>query len=244
MSMDSRDIDIRDERHGQLATVIERIQEMGATVGFVMFDEQTGETLSLNADTEFFGASTVKAMWVTYLFQEHLERDLIAWDEIAEHVEQCIAESSNKSYTVLRSNYGTEQGFEDWLAQVGVGYIDSWDYYTPREQALAWSHMLEYTKSDGAYVDAWKAAFDHSCESFVREAVGDRLTVYSKPGWIAENDRRPNTYDDAAIVVGADGRRYLLSIMSTMDPTGDCDPLRDLAVELDAIHEAMPRRSE
>ena len=222
-----------------LESAIGRIQETGATVGFVMLDEQTGITLSRNADTKFFGASTVKAMWVTYLFQEWLERGLVAWDEIAEHVEKCIAQSDNKSYTVLRSNYGTEKGFEEWLAKVGVGYIYSWDYYTPREQALVWSHMLAYTKSDGAYVDAWKSAFDHSVRSFVREAVGDRLAVYSKSGWISENDRRPNTYDDAAIVVGADGRRYLVSIMSTMDPFGDCSPLRDLAAALDAIHGEM-----
>ena len=102
--------------------------------------------------------------------------------------------------------------------------------------------MLAYTKSGGAYVDAWKSAFNHSVKSFVREAVGNRFTVYSKSGWVPESDRRPNTYDDAAIVVGADGRRYLVSIMSTMDPFGDCSPLYDLAAALDVIHEAMRRR--
>ena len=109
-------------------------------------------TLALNADTKFFGASTLKAMWVTYLFQDHLEKGRIAWDEIAAHVERCIGQSDNKAYTVLRSNYGAEQEFEDWLARVGVGYISSWDYYTPREQALAWTHMLAYTQSDVTYV--------------------------------------------------------------------------------------------
>ena len=232
------------EGHNLLTSAIGRIQETGATVGFVMFDEQAGIIMSRNADRKFFGASTVKAMWVTYLFQEWLERGLVAWDEIAEHVEKCIAQSDNKSYTVLRSNYGTEQGFEEWLAQVGVGYIDSWDYYSPREQALVWSHMLAYTKSDGAYVDAWKSAFDHSVRSFVREALGNRSTVYSKSGWIPENDRRPNTYDDAAIVASADGKRYLVSIMSTMSPLDDCSPLRDLAAALDAIYWEMPRQSK
>ena len=58
------------------------------------------------------------------------------------------------SYAMLRSNYGSEPGFKDWLAQAGVGPIDLWDYYTPREQALVWTHMLAYTESGGAYVDA------------------------------------------------------------------------------------------
>lgn len=218
----------------RLASVVEGIRARGADVGFVVFDEETGMTLALNADTKFFGASTVKAMWVTYLFQDHLEKGRIAWDEIAGHVESCISQSSNKAYTVLRSNYGAEQEFEDWLARVGVGYISSWDYYTPREQALAWTHLLAYTQSDGAYVDAWKAAFDHSTMSFIREALGNQRTVYSKPGWIRQNERRPNTYDDAAIVIGGDGRRYLVSIMSTMDPYDDCSLLRDLAAALDA----------
>lgn len=133
---------------------------------------------------------------------------------------------------MLRSNYGAEQEFEDWLARVGVGYISSWDYYTPREQALAWMHMLAYTQSDGAYVDAWKAAFNHSTRSFIREALGDRRVVYSKPGWIRKNERRPNTYDDAAIVIDDDGKRRLVSIMSTMDPCGDCTKLLDLAAIL------------
>ncbi len=216
----------------RLASVVEGIRARGAEVGFVVFNEETGATLALNADTTFFGASTVKAMWVTYLFQEHLEQGRIAWDEIAEHVMRCIAQSDNKAYTVLRSNYGTEEEFGDWLARVGIGYISSWDYYTPREQALAWTHMLAYMQSGGAYVDAWKAAFDHSARSFIREALGNARVVYSKPGWIRENERRPNTYDDAAIVVGGDGRRYLVSILSSMDPFGDCALLRELAAVL------------
>ena len=219
-------------RQERLASVVEGIRARGADVGFVVFDEETGMTLALNADTKFFGASTVKAMWVTYLFQDHLEKGRIAWDEIAGHVESCIAQSSNKAYTVLRSNYGAEHEFGDWLARVGVGYISSWDYYTPREQALAWTHMLAYTQSNGAYVDAWRAAFSHSTRSFIREALGDRRVVYSKPGWIRQNERRPNTYDDAAIVIGDDGRCRLMSIMSGMDPFGDCASLLDLAAML------------
>jgi len=219
----------------RLASVVEGIRARGADVGFVVLDEETGLTLALNADAMFFGASTVKAMWVTYLFQEHLEQGCIAWDEIAGHVESCIAQSSNKAYTVLRSNYGNEQEFGDWLAHVGVRPIVSWDYYTPREQALAWTHMLTYMQSDGMYVDAWKAAFSHSTRSFIREALGDRHAVYSKPGWIRQNERRPNTYDDAAIVIGDDGKRCLMSIMSTMDPLVDCALLRDLAAVLDAM---------
>ena len=221
--------------HERLAFAAEGVRARGAEVGFVVFDEETGMTLALNADTKFFGASTVKAMWVTYLFQEHVEKGRIAWDEVAGHVERCIARSDNKAYTVLRSNYGSEQEFGDWLARVGVGYISSWDYYTPREQALAWTHMLAYTQSDGAYADAWKAVFNHSTRSFIRKALSDRRVVYSKPGWIRENERRPNTYDDAAIVIDGGGRRYLVSIMSTMDPFDDCSKLYDLAIALDAI---------
>ena len=202
-----------------------------------MFDEETGMTLSLNADREFFGASTVKAMWVTYLFQEQFEKGLVDWDNyLAAYLELCIAQSSNKSYTVLRSNDGSEEGFEKWLAQVGVRYIDSWDYYTPREQALVWTRMLSYIDYDGKHVDTWKSVFDHSQNSFVREAVGSRSTVYSKPGFVPESDRRPNTYNDVAIVVGCDGRRYLASIMSTVHPHDDRGPLRNLAAALDAIH--------
>ena len=221
----------------QLLSAVEDIRRQGADVGFVMFDKASGMTLSLNADREFFGASTVKALWVTYLFQEQFEKGIVEWDRyLAVYVEWCIAQSRNKSYTVLRSNYGSEEGFQEWLAQVGVRYISSWDYCTPRELALAWTHMLEYTDSNGALVDAWKAAFDHSDCSFVREAVGDIATVYSKPGFVPKSDCRPNTYDDASIVVDRDGRHYLVAIMSTMYPYGDCSALRDLAVALDAIH--------
>ena len=213
------------------------MESQGATVGFVLFDEATRMVLTRNADRQFFGASTVKAMWVTYLFQEQFEKGIVEWDSYLEaYVRLCISQSSNKSYTVLRSNYGSEEGFGEWLAQVGVRHIDSWDYYTPREQALAWTHMLSYTESDGAYVGAWKSAFSHSIKSFIREAIGGSKTVYSKPGFVNESNRRPNTYDDAAIVVDRDGRRYLVSIMSTMRPEGNCSPLCDLAAALDEIH--------
>ena len=202
-----------------------------------MFDEETGMVLTYNADREFFGASTVKAMWVTYLFQEQFETGAVEWNNYLEaYVRLCIVQSSNKSYTVLRSNYGSEEGFGEWLAQVGVRYISSWDYYTPREQALVWTHMLSYLDSGGTCVEAWKSSFHRSRKSFIRKAIGECKTVYSKPGFIIENKHRPNTYDDAAIVVDRNGRRYLVSIMSTMRPDGDCSPLRNLATALDDIH--------
>ena len=84
-----------------------------------------------------------------------------------------------------------------------------------------------------------KAAFGQSLKSFICEALGDRRTTYSKPGWVPKDEHRPNTYDDAAIVIDGEGRRYLLSIMSTIYPYGDYSPLCDLACALDAVHEEL-----
>ena len=224
----------------RLLSAIEGVRARGADVGFVMFDEETGVVLAMNADTEFFGASAVKAMWVTYLFQEQFETGLVEWDcYLDAYIRLAIARSSNQSYKELRSNYGSESGFKGWLAQAGVGYLGLWDCYTPREQALVWTHMLAYLESGGTYVEAWKSAFGQSVKSFMREALGGGRTIYSKPGWMDKRAHCSCIFNDAAIVIGDGDRRYLLSIMSTMDPFEDYSPLCNLASTLDAVQRAV-----
>ena len=74
------ELSVSEACRSRLLSAIESIRACGADVGFVMFDEQTGMVLAMNADAKFFGASTVKAMWVTYLFQEQFETGLVEWD--------------------------------------------------------------------------------------------------------------------------------------------------------------------
>ena len=226
-------------RWNQLVSALNACWSRGYDVGFVMMDCNTGMTLSLNADRNYYGASTIKALWVTYLFEEYLEKGRLSWGQISGLAEPTIVISDNSSYLSLRARYGSESGFTHWLNAVGLGHIGTWGTYTPRTLAKAWTHMLSYSASNGRFVGTWKRIFDHSYYSAIHDRLGGYRTTYSKPGWM-EGGRYGTITDDAAVVDDRNGRRYLLAMMSKVSPTSHRYLLGNVAAALDAIHMEMP----
>ena len=206
-----------------------------------MMDCNTGMTVSLNADRGYYGASTIKGLWVTYLFEEYLEKGRLSWGDISDLAVPAITISDNYSYLQLRANYGSEDGFARWLDAVGVGYIPTWDSYTPRTLAKAWTHMLAYSASGGAYAGTWRSLFDDSYYSVVNDHLGGYRTVYSKPGWMGSGSMYGAITNDAAVVNDRNGRRYLLVLMSHVEPFYNRYLLGNVAEALDAIHMEMPK---
>jgi len=227
-------------RWNQLINALNACWNRGCDVGFVMVDCSTGMSVSLNADRGFFGASTIKGLWVTYLFQEYLEKGRLSWGSISGLAYDTIVWSDNDAYRSLRASHGSESGFGSWLNQVGVRYLELWDTYTPRELARAWTHMLQYSESGGRYVGTWLSLFNHSDHSSIREALGGSRSTYSKPGWMEPGTWSGSITNDAALVDDRNGRKYLLSIMTSVNPDNRY-LVRNVAAALDAIHMEMPR---
>ena len=188
----------------------------GIDVGFLSVDCNTGTTLSINADKVFYGASTIKGLYVTYLCEELLEKGRLSLGEVQDRMYDAIVYSDNYCYMDLRESYGSQAGFNAWLSSVGVGGLGMWDSYSPRTLAKAWVHMLEYENSGGRYVGFWRSIFDHSDYSSIKDSLGGYRTVYSKPGWM-DGGRYGEILDDGGIVKGG-GHTYVLAIMTSAYP--------------------------
>ena len=209
----------------------------GFDIGFISLDCDTGMTLSSNANRTIYGASTIKALYITYLCEELLESGSISLGSVEGLMYDTAVYSNNDTYRTLRYNYGSQAGFNAWLSKVGVGELDLYDYYTPKTLAKAWVHMLEYESSNGKYVGFWRSIFDHGNMSSINDALG--CTVYSKPGWF-DGGSIGYILDDAGIVKNSAGT-YVLAVMSTAYPYNwQKGKIENLVRAIDAVHSTIP----
>ena len=231
----SSSMTIDSTRWNRLLAALSACWNKGFDVGFLMTDLQSGNYVSINADKVYYGASTMKGPYVTWIFESLLETGAVNWGDVGYLIVPTIEDSNNDTYHALRNQFG-DSGFNSWLRGVGLsGWgSDRYAFYTPRELQLMWVRMLAYEQSGGAYVGTWRATFDGSYYSTIHESLGGFKTTYTKPGWY------PRTGDygalaDSGIVVGADGSRYLLTIMSDINCYGDQELERNIVRSLNAI---------
>lgn len=227
--------------NAQLMGALAAAWNRGETVGFVMVDTSTGISLALNADTSVYGASTFKGAYVTYLFQELIEKGRLRYDDVGWLMEQTVVHSNNLSYELLRQRYGYA-GFKQWLSQVGAGHL-AHEYYpftTARTLEAIWTKIYAYEQSGGAYVGRWRSIFSHSDYSAFYEALGGGATVFSKPGWYP-NDGVHTALNDGAIVCQKDGSTYIVAMLTKVNCITERWIARDIARALDRIHREMPR---
>lgn len=220
-----------------LQSALAECWDSGFDVGFISVDCNTGMTISANADTTFYGASTIKGLYATYLCEELLESGEISLGSVEDIMYSTIVYSNNDTYSTLRYNYGSQSGFNEWLSEVGVGELGLYDYYTPKTLAKAWTHILEYESSNGDYVGFWRSIFDHGDMSSINDALG--CTVYSKPGWF-DGGSIGYILDDAGIVKNGSGT-YVLAVMSNAYPYNwQKDTIENLVRAIDNVHSAIP----
>ena len=232
---------ISESNWNRLMDALNACYNSGGDVAFLMVDCDTGMSLSLDPDQEYFSACTIKALYVTYLFEEYLERGRLSWDTIKDLVEPAIIYSKNEPYHELRDNYGSEEGFADWLNEVDVGYYEKWGTYSPRTLAKAWAHIMEYAESGGYYTKTWKYLFNHVRYSPIHEKLSGYRTTYSKTGWMEDYTWSGSICNDGSYVVGPGNRKYILTIMTSVDPY-ERYLVRNVIGALDAIHAEMPAR--
>lgn len=227
------------EGRKNLNKAIEKAWHYGNDVGFIMIDVQTGMSISLDADRSFHGASTIKAAYVTYIFEELLEKGVVSLDSVRYLIEPTIIDSNNMTYMQLRSMYGTG-GFSRWLNTVGLGYLayESYPSFTARELATIWTKLYDYEESGGEYTWLWRKTFNHSFYSCIGASIDRHNTVYSKPGWVGALGGYA-ALNDAAIVVDGTGSKYILAILSDVDCYANPWIIHALADALDHAHREM-----
>ena len=233
--------DISSANMNNLMNALRRCWNAGFDVGFIMTDLQTGNTVSLNADRIYYGACTMKAPYITWIFQELLEKGRISWGSVEDYIRPAIIDSENSTYLALRDRFGNDE-FEAWLRGVGVynlGY-NNYDFYSPRTLQLMWSRILAYEQSNGRYVGLWREIFGQTHASPIADALrSQNAALYSKPGWYPIGSEY-GTLSDSGMVVEQNGRRYFLTIMSTIDCYNEYDMHCGVARALDAIFRASP----
>ena len=160
-----------------------------------MTDLQSGHYVSINADRTYYGASTMKGPYVTWIFENLLETGAVSWSDVGYLIVPTIEDSNNDTYHALRNRFG-DGGFNSWLSAVGLSGWGSarYTFYTPRELQLMWVRMLAYEQSGGSYVGTWRSIFDSTYYSTIHESLGGFKTTFSKPGWY------PRTGDSGAVV--------------------------------------------
>ena len=225
--------DLSQNEIAKLTTALRLFDAEEYHVSFFLYDLNSGQGFSYHSDDSYYSASTIKGTYIVYIAQTFPE-DIY---EQQDAIEDTILFSDNNAYDYLWNIYGTDS-FSEWVNDAGCETIDVSEPYadiTSRDLALMWIKMYRYFSSDTPDSEWISVLYTNTLNSCIGEALGDTCTVYSKAGWINEDDYY-NVQNDAGIVM-AEGHPYVLVVLST---AYDCmDLLKNLIYTIDDIHSAL-----
>ncbi len=222
----------------------------GASVGFGMYDVESGRGIGYNLDQQIYGASSFKAPYALYLCQKHVENGELTIPGLSDEdgaelfgaggytkilIENAICNSDNDSFAMLRSMYDAN-GYNEWVDELGIqdaAYTpDSWfPWYSVRSSLKIWTEMHNYWQTGGDAAQWLSSLCGETTVSFLRDVV-DPLgaTVRNKAGWCSGSDY---DYDFNGVcdagVIQLDGRTYVVSVMAGVP---DCEENRELVENL------------
>lgn len=216
-----------------LDTAVTAIEAQGTTVGYIVIDIATGETLERNADALFYSASSIKGPYCVSLLRTLGGQARGAYSE---PIRACLADSSNDDYDALRQAYVGQRFFPDFAREAGcssdVSDRGGWWYtfYSVRDLAKLWA-LADRWLAEGGEDAAWVGQIlgDTLYSQVDESAGGDAVTTWSKAGWFWETGDgcAPVTIDggavhtaagDYAIAVAVDRGSDFDAIKSVMEP--------------------------
>lgn len=245
---DARVPELSNKNLSAIRTALESFD--GASVGFGMYDVESGRGIGYNLDQEIYGASSFKAPYALYLCQKHVENGELTIPGLSDEdgaelfgaggytkilIENAICNSDNDSFAMLRSMYDAD-GYNEWVDELGIqdtAYTpDSWfPWYSVRSSLKIWTEMHNYWQTGGDAAQWLSSLCGETTVSFLRDVV-DPLgaTVRNKAGWCSGSDYGYdfNGVCDAGIVQ-LDGRTYVVSVMAGVP---DCEENRELVENL------------
>ena len=215
---------------------IDRLTAEGYTTGFVLYDLNSGGGISYRPDEIYYSASAIKGPYVIWVVQEYPS----AASDMYSTLSDTISWSSNSDYFTLINTYG-KSGFNAWTAELGVPNVAMTDgSYGPisaRDFTKVWCYMYDYFISGQDNADTIRDLYIGTEESSISETLGEKYTVYSKAGWIADaNDPYYNVQNDAGVVM-KEGHPYVLVLLS--NAYGRHDLLDNLTDCLDRAHSGL-----
>lgn len=245
---DARAPELSNKNLSAIRTALESFD--GASVGFGMYDVESGRGIGYNLDQEIYGASSFKAPYALYLCQKHVENGELTIPGLSSEdgaelfgaggytkilIENAICNSDNDSFAMLRSMYDAD-GYNEWVDELGIqdtAYTpDSWfPWYSVRSSLKIWTEMYNYWQTGGDTAQWLSSLCGETTVSFLRDVV-DPLgaTVRNKAGWCSGSNYGYdfNGVCDAGIIQ-LDGRSYVISVMAGVP---DCEENRGLVENL------------
>ena len=214
---------------------VNRFYEGGYAVGFVMMDLSTGKGMTLNADSDFYAASSIKGPYVASLYRNTFGSS-DAEGPYYRTMLDAIADSSNGDYAYLRRQFGTA-GFSAFLSRSGVDVDKSevaYPWYSPRDLGKLWLQMGEYFNATPVGREC-ADLYTHSYNSSIYYELGAERPVQSKPGWYPTEYPYTST-NDAGIVYAPTGA-YMVAVLSNAPVR--LDLTQGLIRSLDNLHTGM-----
>lgn len=238
-----------------LRQATDSIEDAGYKVGYVLLDVNTGATISYNADTAFYSASSLKGPYVTALARYGLGDGI---ESLSGLVSATIEQSDNVAYAILRGSNGDgvmrqlvdEAGAENLPAAAATSDIDSamqtlsvasiadnnYEFVTPNQLLSMWTLCRQYLASDepgAAYLASEFAMPKTSAIRYVGRVFG---STWSKAGWYPSEGGCLSTTVDAGVVREETGD-VILVVMTNKG--SDFSVIDSIALELLELHEYM-----
>lgn len=246
---------VTNDKIAPLHHATDAIEDAGYKVGYVLLDVNTGTTISYNADTAFYSASSLKGPYVTALARYGLGDGI---ESLSGLVSATIEQSDNAAYAILRGSNGDdvmrrlvdEAGAENLPAAAATSDIDSamqtlsiasiadnnYEFVTPNQLLSMWTICGQYLASDepgAAYLASEFAIPETSAIRYVGRAFG---STWSKAGWYPSEGGSLSTTVDAGVVREETGD-VVLVVMTNKG--SDFSVIDSIALELLELHEYM-----
>ena len=224
------------EELAYLEEQVAELEEQDVDLGIVVLDLETGYSIEYNAEEQLYPASSVKAAYCAMVCEKYGWAGELSWA-----LEECLINSSNEAYELLRDTYGLDV-FGEWLEEVGAteaseqareyGYPD----ISAGELAEVWEEIFRCGTSGEDGSDELVGALSATNYTALGGLLRDEFEVWAKPGWYPTDEYDLTSTNDAGVVF-SDCGPYVIVVMTGMN--SDLYGLLPLVDALNAAHGAL-----
>ena len=185
----------------------------GRKLAFAVTDINTGRTISYNADTPMYPASSIKSAYAAMVFETRHGNG-----GMGPTLEQCLVNSSNDAFHSLIDAYGLAS-YATWLKDHGApaaGAKARGHYYpdiSSNEFSALWREIYRYGTSQEAGAQEFTGYLARTTHSVMGGLMRGSYTVWSKPGWYPRDGSGLQATNDTGVVF-SDCGPYVMVVMS------------------------------
>lgn len=255
------DIEVSDE---ELTALLEAVTACEYNVSFKAVSIDGSRAISYNSEAEYFPASTIKAAYMLYCYQQ-IDAENGTFDEemvytskyfhdgtgevkdseegtvytLGELMRRTIWNSDNSAYAMCAERWGKD-GYNELMQQIGAERLmfpsySIWAHDTNvGDFIILWKSIYDYFQTE---TEGAKAFYDSAtnCKwNFFGAGIKD-CVIAQKYGWAEE------AFSNAGIIYGENGT-YLLSVFT--DSEGDEANKKEYAAIVRMIHKIMNGEKE